>query len=214
MAERRCAAKIDSLNSRLKTRRFRSDIVPPRELSLVFVSHSRGALHACYLVNNNEKNKRSSARTQKSPGRLSARAHFVSFNFSNSLICAAASSASRCPASRVTANAHRIQSSNLPWRATSLQNWERQKRKLRRPCPLFADRAQEGGQADGSRSDVVISGVVDSGRERGHRNIDANDPIRTSAVHRWSRVLKDRGWPEASRGLDRFAYPRHIELDD
>src|SRR5260370_41329892 len=31
-------------------------------------------------------------------------------------------------------------------------------------------------QADGSRSDVVVSGVVDSGRESGHGNIDANDP--------------------------------------
>jgi hypothetical protein len=34
-------------------------------------------------------------------------------------------------------------------------------------------------QADGSRSDVVMSGVVDSGRESGHGNIDGNDPIRT-----------------------------------
>ena len=33
-------------------------------------------------------------------------------------------------------------------------------------------------QADGSRSDVVMSGVVDSGRESGHGNIDANDPSR------------------------------------
>lgn len=31
-------------------------------------------------------------------------------------------------------------------------------------------------QADGSRSDVVMSGVVDSGRESGHGSIDANDP--------------------------------------
>jgi len=28
----------------------------------------------------------------------------------------------------------------------------------------------------GNQSDVVMSGVVDSGRERGHGNIDANDP--------------------------------------
>ena len=31
-------------------------------------------------------------------------------------------------------------------------------------------------QADGSLLDVAMSGVVDSGRERGHGNIDANDP--------------------------------------
>src|ERR1700720_2455676 len=34
-------------------------------------------------------------------------------------------------------------------------------------------------QADGSRSDVVMSGVVDSGPESGHGNIDANDPKAT-----------------------------------
>jgi len=32
----------------------------------------------------------------------------------------------------------------------------------------------------GNQSDVVMSGVVDSGRERGHGNIDANEPERTS----------------------------------
>jgi hypothetical protein len=42
-------------------------------------------------------------------------------------------------------------------------------------------------QADGSPSDVVMSGVVDSEREIGHGNIDANDPRRTSALQRWSR---------------------------
>jgi hypothetical protein len=35
-------------------------------------------------------------------------------------------------------------------------------------------------QADGFRSDEVMSGVVDSGRESGHGNIDANDPQRAS----------------------------------
>jgi hypothetical protein len=35
-------------------------------------------------------------------------------------------------------------------------------------------------QAGGSRSDVVMSGVVDSGRDNGHGNIDANDPKRSS----------------------------------
>jgi hypothetical protein len=31
-------------------------------------------------------------------------------------------------------------------------------------------------QARGSRSDVVMSGIVDSGQQRGHGNIDANEP--------------------------------------
>jgi hypothetical protein len=26
--------------------------------------------------------------------------------------------------------------------------------------------------------------------------------------------IKDRGWPEARRRLDKFAYARHIKLDD
>src|ERR1700682_5693072 len=34
--------------------------------------------------------------------------------------------------------------------------------------------------ADGSRTDVVMSGVVKSGRESGHDNVDANDPYRIS----------------------------------
>jgi hypothetical protein len=42
----------ESLHSRLKTRWRLLDIVPPRELSLVFVSHSRGALHDRNVVNN------------------------------------------------------------------------------------------------------------------------------------------------------------------
>ena len=40
-----------------------------------------------------------------------------------------------------------------------------------RLCPLFAERTQEMG----NQSDAVMSGVVDSGRECGHGNIDAND---------------------------------------
>jgi hypothetical protein len=37
-------------------------------------------------------------------------------------------------------------------------------------------RSSAGGrQAEGSPSDVVMSGVVDSGRQIGHGNIDAND---------------------------------------
>ena len=36
-------------------------------------------------------------------------------------------------------------------------------------------------QADGPQSKVVMSGVVDSGREIGHGNIDANDPTETLA---------------------------------
>jgi hypothetical protein len=41
------------------------------------------------------------------------------------------------------------------------------RRKLRRLCWLFADRAQN--------CDVVMSGIVDSGRESSHGNIDAPD---------------------------------------
>ena len=41
---------------------------------------------------------------------------------------------------------------------------------------MFAERTQEMG----NQSDVVMSGVVDSGRERGHGKIDANDPFRKS----------------------------------
>jgi hypothetical protein len=37
-------------------------------------------------------------------------------------------------------------------------------------------------QADGSRSGVAMSGVVDSGREIGHGDIDANDPYRRFAT--------------------------------
>ena len=41
-------------------------------------------------------------------------------------------------------------------------------------------RSSAGGrQADGSRSDVAMSGVVDSGRQIGHGNIDANGPKRS-----------------------------------
>ncbi len=39
-------------------------------------------------------------------------------------------------------------------------------------------------QANGCRSDVVMSGVVDCGRESGHGNIDANDPKETSHLVR------------------------------
>src|SRR6266851_2382573 len=40
-----------------------------------------------------------------------------------------------------------------------------------------------GRQADGSRSDVVMSGIVDSGQESGHGNIVANDPSETLAAN-------------------------------
>jgi hypothetical protein len=53
---------------------------------------------------------------------------------------------------------------------------EAREQELQRLCPLSADRTQEDDEETGDRSDVVMSGVVDSGRERGHGNIDANDP--------------------------------------
>jgi hypothetical protein len=48
---------------------------------------------------------------------------------------------------------------------------------LRRPCPLFADRAQ-GDNRTGLGRTWLRPGIVDSGREIGHGNIDANDPER------------------------------------
>jgi hypothetical protein len=53
-------------------------------------------------------------------------------------------------------------------------------RELRRLCPLFAERAQEGGN-------VVMSGVVDSGRLGRHGNVDANDP--QAAMDIASRII-------------------------
>jgi hypothetical protein len=46
--------------------------------------------------------------------------------------------------------------------------------------PVVCRTAQENGKQTGSRSDVVMSALVDSGRESGHDNIDANDPKPTS----------------------------------
>ena len=56
---------------------------------------------------------------------------------------------------------------------------EARTQELRRLCSLFADPTQEGRQAHGSRSDVIMSGVVDSGQESRHGNIDANDSKRS-----------------------------------
>lgn len=60
-------------------------------------------------------------------------------------------------------------------------------------------RSSAGGrQADGSRSDVAMSGVVDSGRQIGHGNIDANDPDTKclkqlrEASHRLNRLSRLR----------------------
>jgi len=55
---------------------------------------------------------------------------------------------------------------------------------LRRLCPLFADRAQEGGKPTGLAPTWVMSGVADSRREIGHGNIDANDP-KPTCEHQW-----------------------------
>ena len=51
-------------------------------------------------------------------------------------------------------------------------------------------------QAEGSRSDVVVSGVVDSGRALGHGNIDPSDPF-----HPWRHPRKHIAlvWPRSSR---------------
>ena len=47
---------------------------------------------------------------------------------------------------------------------------------------------------EGSRSDVVVSGVVDNGREIGHCNINANDPTETcSALYCCCAKLGIRG---------------------
>ena len=55
---------------------------------------------------------------------------------------------------------------------------------------MFADQAQEGDKADGSRSDVVMSGVVDS-RRVGHDNIDANGTLKKLSQR--PRIGRDRG---------------------
>jgi hypothetical protein len=44
--------------------------------------------------------------------------------------------------------------------------------------PVVCRTGAERRRADRSQSDVVMSGAVDSGRESGHGNIDANDPKR------------------------------------
>jgi hypothetical protein len=41
----------------------------------------------------------------------------------------------------------------------------------------------DGDKQTGVRSDVVMSGVVGSGQEIGHGNIDANDPEGRSALN-------------------------------
>ena len=52
-------------------------------------------------------------------------------------------------------------------------------------------------QTDGSRSDAIISGIVDSGRESGHVKIDANDPhkpsgdVPSSKYERYNLALRD-----------------------
>jgi hypothetical protein len=55
-----------------------------------------------------------------------------------------------------------------------------QTQELRLLCPVVCRSGAGRRQADGFRSDEVMSGVVDRGRESGHGNIDANDPQRAS----------------------------------
>jgi hypothetical protein len=68
------------------------------------------------------------------------------------------------------------------WRLVFARWVEARAPELQRVWPLFASRAQGVRQAHGARSDVVMSGFVDSGRHSGHGNIDANDPEPTCAV--------------------------------
>lgn len=64
---------------------------------------------------------------------------------------------------------------------------------LRRLCSLFADRTQEGDEQAASWSDVVMSGVVDSGRERAEMAIsNAIDPSRDQVVPLASTGLPDQ----------------------
>src|SRR6202047_1168254 len=63
---------------------------------------------------------------------------------------------------------------------------------LRPSCPLFADRTQEGDRQTALGPNVVMSGVVDSGRESGHCNIDANAPQRTLGPRTASLGVRSR----------------------
>jgi hypothetical protein len=62
---------------------------------------------------------------------------------------------------------------------------------LQRLCPFYADWVQEGRQEDGSRSDVLMSGVPESGRESGHGNIDASEP-KLMETHRAPHTTYER----------------------
>lgn len=62
-------------------------------------------------------------------------------------------------------------------------------------------------QADASRSDVVVSGVVDSGREIGRGNIDANDPELMFRPERYASELPPaKPTPWRSGGRRRMRY--------
>ena len=56
-----------------------------------------------------------------------------------------------------------------------------QTREAAAAVPVVCRSAREGDKADGSRSDAAMSDVVNSERERGHGNVDVNDPLRSSS---------------------------------
>jgi putative tryptophan/tyrosine transport system substrate-binding protein len=67
-------------------------------------------------------------------------------------------------------------SSPSPHDPTSMTARGKRCRRTPSAVPVVCRTGARRRQADESRSGVVMSGVVDSGREIGHGNIDANDP--------------------------------------
>jgi hypothetical protein len=135
------------------------------------VSQHRGAVQPVIPVNNRKKNRRSFAHTQQSPERLSARAHFASFNFSNNLICAAASSASRRAPSRLTAKRRLNPQFESPVaRQFGIRYWRRMVPILRselrkhpsRNVVAVICRSGAGRREDGSRSEEQATDEVRS----------------------------------------------------
>jgi hypothetical protein len=85
---------------------------------------------------------------------------------------------------------------------------------LRRLRPLFADRMRDGDKVIASRSDVAMSGLADCGRETGHGNIDANDPVLTrghlSLAHNRCNGLTFEG---IAYDLEEGLFPTNREID-
>jgi hypothetical protein len=77
-----------------------------------------------------------------------------------------------------------------------------QTQELRRLCPLFANRMQERDKPDGSRCDMVTSGIVNSRYQSRHDNINAIDPKRSS-----DRCKKQRHTARSERTLARGRGP-------